>query len=90
LGRILQALPLELDMYNRPCTVRPCLSDASHRKCGTAAKVGYSCYGCIGAKFPASNPLFRNVEHLEKDKPFDPNGGQTPLHDGRRVLEDAA
>jgi uptake hydrogenase small subunit len=90
MGWILQGMPLELDTYNRPFLVRPCLSDASPRKCGTAEKVGYSCYGCIGAKFPASKPLFRHVEHLEKDKPFDPNSRKTSLHDGRRVSEDAA
>jgi hydrogenase small subunit len=61
MSRILSGVPLELDLYNRPSSVGPCLSDASQRKCGTAAKVGYSCYGCIGAKFPTSKPLFRQV-----------------------------
>jgi Ni,Fe-hydrogenase I small subunit len=58
---ILGGLPIELDAYNRPATVGPCLSTASKRKCGTAERVGYSCYGCIGARFPTSKPLFRHV-----------------------------
>jgi len=60
---ILGGIPLELDAYNRPSTVGPCLSNALKRKCGTAERVGYSCYGCIGAKFPPSKPLFRHVIH---------------------------
>ena len=59
--RILNKAPLELDAYNRPSTVGPCLMNGSKKKCGTAERVGYACYGCIGAKFPASKPLFRHV-----------------------------
>jgi Ni,Fe-hydrogenase I small subunit len=51
-----------LDKLNRPSTVRPCLSDESCRKCGTAAKVGYSCYNCIGATFPVNKRLFRHAD----------------------------
>ena len=51
-----------LDMLNRPSTVRPCLSEGSCRKCGTAEKVGYSCYNCIGASFPINKRLFRHSE----------------------------
>ena len=61
MSQVLDGMPLELDRYNRPSTVSPCLSDAVQRKCGTAEKVGYSCYGCIGAKFPTPKPLFRHV-----------------------------
>ena len=61
MGWILNEAPLELDAYNRPSTVGPCLSNGLKKKCGTAEKVGYACYGCIGAKFPASKPLFRHV-----------------------------
>ena len=28
----------------------------------TRDPVGYSCYGCIGPKFPVSKPIFRHVE----------------------------
>jgi hydrogenase small subunit len=61
MGRSLGGLPLELDAYNRPATVGPCLSDALKKKCGTAKKVGYACYGCIGAKVPVNKSLFRHV-----------------------------
>src|SRR5262249_43147241 len=61
MSRVLDGMPLELDTYNRPSLVAPCLSNPVQRKCGTAEKVGYSCYGCIGAKFPTSKPLFRHV-----------------------------
>jgi hypothetical protein len=40
--------------------VRPCLSDGQ-RRCGTAEKVGYACYGCIATRFPAPKSLFRAV-----------------------------
>jgi hydrogenase small subunit len=62
---LLDGTPVELDAYNRPVTVRPCLSDPIRKRCGTAEKVGYSCYGCIGAKFPMSKAMFRHVELLE-------------------------
>jgi Ni,Fe-hydrogenase I small subunit len=70
----LQGLPLELDNLNRPFSVQPCLSDGVNRKCGFADKVGYSCFGCIGAKFPLSKPLFRHVAHEPNGKSVnDPN-----------------
>ena len=34
--------------------MKPCLSDPLERRCRTADKVGYACYGCIGPKFPLS------------------------------------
>lgn len=78
----LKGMPLELDNFNRPFSVRPCLSDSLHKQCGTGDKVGFSCYGCIGAKFPVSKPLFRHVELLNKEKPFDQNNNQTYTHYG--------
>ena len=63
MGLVPKGMPLDLDQYNRPVTVRPCLSDALHKKWRTAEKVGYPCYGCIGTKFPINKPLFRYVEH---------------------------
>jgi Ni,Fe-hydrogenase I small subunit len=59
--------PLELDKFNRPATVGPCLSDGANKRCGTAEKVGYSCVGCIGAKFPLNKPLFRQIERPKKE-----------------------
>ena len=53
---------LELDAVGRPSTQKPCLSDPLERRCRTADKVGYACYGCIGPKFPLSRPLFRHRE----------------------------
>jgi hydrogenase small subunit len=50
----------QLDAFNRPATVRPCLSDGA-RRCGTAHQVGYACYGCIATRFPAPKLLFRHV-----------------------------
>jgi hydrogenase small subunit len=63
---LLQGGPIELDRHHRPLTVRPCLSDASQKTCGTAGKVGYSCYGCIGARFPMNKSLFRHVPQQER------------------------
>jgi hydrogenase small subunit len=77
MGWLLDGLPLELDPYQRPGTIRPCLSDAAHKKCGTAAQVGYACYGCIGARFPINKPLFRHVVRPEHGTPGELNG--TPL-----------
>ncbi len=77
LSWILKGMPLELDIRNRPFTVGPCLSDTLHPKCGTSEKVGYSCYGCISAKFPLSKSMFRQVEHVEKERPFDRSSEQT-------------
>jgi Ni,Fe-hydrogenase I small subunit len=62
MGLILNGQPPALDTLNRPSTVRPCLSDESRRKCRTAEKVGYSCYNCIGARFPINKRLFRHAE----------------------------
>jgi hydrogenase small subunit len=56
MGRILSEAPLELDAYNRPSTVGPCLTNSLKKKCGTAERVGYACYGYIGSKFPTSKP----------------------------------
>ncbi|HEY6382907.1 MAG TPA: hypothetical protein VIY07_14010, partial [Pseudolabrys sp.] len=64
---ILDGASLELDKFNRPVTVVPCLSDGVNKRCGTAEKVGYSCVGCIGAKFPLNKPLFRQVERPKKE-----------------------
>src|SRR5215831_11719820 len=50
-----------------PVTVGPCLSDGANKRCGTAEKVGYSCVGCIGAKFPLNKPLFRQTERPKKE-----------------------
>src|SRR3954467_12038002 len=63
MSQVLDGMPLELDRYNRPSIVGPCLSNSVQRKCGTAEKVGYSCYGCIGAKFPTPKPLFRQATY---------------------------
>jgi Ni,Fe-hydrogenase I small subunit len=51
---------LELDKVGRPSTQKPCLSDPLERRCRTADKVGYACYGCIGPKFPLSKALFKH------------------------------
>ena len=36
MGWILSEAPLELDAYNRPSTVGPCLTNGIKKKCGTA------------------------------------------------------
>jgi uptake hydrogenase small subunit len=59
---LLDGRGLELDRVGRPSTLKPCLSDPLERRCRTADKVGYACYGCIGPKFPLSKPLFRHRE----------------------------
>jgi hypothetical protein len=69
LTSVLHGVPLELDSLNRPSTVRPCLSDVAPKKCKTAEKVGYACYGCIGSKFPVSKPLFRPTPLIRFDSP---------------------
>jgi uptake hydrogenase small subunit len=56
---IVEGRDLELDKVGRPSTQKPCLSDPLEKRCRTADKVGYACYGCIGPKFPLSKPLFR-------------------------------
>jgi Ni,Fe-hydrogenase I small subunit len=67
MSMILDGVPLELDKFNRPTTVGPCLSDSLSKRCGTAEKVGYSCVGCIGAKFPLNKQLFRQVERPKSE-----------------------
>jgi len=84
---LLKGVPLELDASNRPFTVVPCLSDSLHRKCRTAEKVGYSCYGCIGARFPANKPLFRHVEHVDNETSFDLTSDHTYINCGSRVSQ---
>jgi hypothetical protein len=64
---ILDGTPLELDEFNRPMTVGPCLSEGVHKRCGTAEKIGYFCVGCIGAKFPLNKSLFHKVERPKKE-----------------------
>ena len=49
-----------LDKVGRPATQKPCLSDPGEKRCRTADKVGYACYGCIGPKFPLSKALFKH------------------------------
>ena len=66
---LLKGLPLEFGKYNQPQTVTPCLSDGLSKRCGTAEKVGYSCVGCIGARFPLNKPLFHQVEVAKKELP---------------------
>jgi uptake hydrogenase small subunit len=68
---VLEGRPLELDTYHRPLTVVPCLSDSFNKKCSTAEKVGYACYGCIGAKFPSTKSLFRHVVCASRSRPLD-------------------
>jgi hydrogenase small subunit len=60
MGLLLDGQLLDLNRYQQPSTVQPCLADAVNRKCGTAEKVGYVCYGCLSARFPISRALFRH------------------------------
>ena len=60
MGLLLQGQPLDLNRYQQPSTVRPCLATALEHKCATADKVGYVCYGCISARFPVNRALFRH------------------------------
>jgi hydrogenase small subunit len=57
---LIEGSDVELDRFGKPSTQKPCLSDPSEKRCRTADKVGYACYGCIGAKFPLSKPLFKH------------------------------
>jgi hydrogenase small subunit len=59
MGSIIEGEPLELDRVGRPSTQKPCLSDPTEKRCRTADKVGYACYGCIGPKFPLPKALFK-------------------------------
>jgi Ni,Fe-hydrogenase I small subunit len=60
MGLLLEGRLLDLNRYQQPATVRPCLADAVNRKCATAEKVGYVCYGCLSARFPVNRALFRH------------------------------
>ena len=60
MSSLLEGRDLELDKMGRPKTQKPCLSDPDEKRCRTADKVGYACYGCIGPKFPLSKPLFKH------------------------------
>jgi uptake hydrogenase small subunit len=62
MGALIDGDELELDRYQRPAGLKPCLSGADERSCRTAEKVGYACYGCIGAKFPLNKALFKHRE----------------------------
>jgi Ni,Fe-hydrogenase I small subunit len=66
LNLVMDGLPVELKKFGKPQTVLPCLCDPNtlHKKCRTGEQVGYSCYGCIGAHFPASKPLYRPAKQL--------------------------
>ena len=44
----------------RPAQQKPCLSEPTEKRCRTADKVGYACYGCIGPKFPLPKALFKH------------------------------
>ena len=57
---IVEGRALELDKVGRPPLQKPCLSDPEEKRCRTADKVGYACYGCIGPKFPLPRALFRH------------------------------
>ena len=62
MSALLEGRDLELDAWaarrrrSRACPIR------GERRCRTADKVGYACYGCIGPKFPLSKPLFEHRE----------------------------
>jgi Ni,Fe-hydrogenase I small subunit len=60
MGLLLDGQLLDLNRYQQPSTVRPCLATALEHKCATADKVGYVCYGCISARFPVNRALFRH------------------------------
>ena len=60
MGLLLEGQLLDLNRYQQPSTVRPCLATALEHKCATADKVGYVCYGCISARFPVNRALFKH------------------------------
>ena len=60
MGALLDGRGLELDKVGRPAQQKPCLSDPGEKRCRTADKVGYACYGCIGPKFPLAKALFKH------------------------------
>ena len=57
---LLEGRELELDRFGRPSQQKPCLSEPTEKRCRTADKVGYACYGCIGPKFPLAKALFKH------------------------------
>ena len=57
---IIEGAELELDRMGRPAQQKPCLSEPTEKRCRTADKVGYACYGCIGPKFPLPKALFKH------------------------------
>jgi uptake hydrogenase small subunit len=57
---IIEGRELELDRVGRPAQQKPCLSEPTEKRCRTADKVGYACYGCIGPKFPLAKALFKH------------------------------
>jgi Ni,Fe-hydrogenase I small subunit len=57
---IIEGRELELDRVGRPSQQKPCLSEPTEKRCRTADKVGYACYGCIGPKFPLPKALFKH------------------------------
>ncbi|HKX32971.1 MAG TPA: NADH:ubiquinone oxidoreductase [Blastocatellia bacterium] len=67
---VLNGRPLELDRFNRPLSVTPCLSDHFDKKCQTSRKVGYRCYGCTTPRFPVNATLFHQEEVVSAEKPI--------------------
>ena len=63
---------------------KPCLSDPAEKRCRTADKVGYACYGCIGPKFPLSKPLFKFREAVPRAPEHSPR--RRPSGDVRRTI----
>jgi len=57
---LIEGRELELDRMGRPAQQKPCLSEPAEKRCRTADKVGYACYGCIGPKFPLPKALFKH------------------------------
>jgi hydrogenase small subunit len=70
---MMRGMPLEVDSFNRPFTVGPCNSDVWSKPCGKP-RVGFACYGCIGAGFPKEGSLFRHLEIGHAEGPMEANG----------------
>lgn len=66
MSALLDGGELGLDGAGRPAMLRGCLADPHERRCRTADKVGYACYGCIGPRFPLSKPLFKQREPVDR------------------------
>jgi hydrogenase small subunit len=81
---ILSGMPLEMDNLNRPFTVGPCNSDIFNKVCGKP-RVGFSCYGCIGASFPKGDELFRPVDVSRIEAPLVSNGRNRLVYDDYRL-----